>query len=123
VPDDSQNASRVQPPVDSPTADMKKAYRSSELPRAIWASKPSDESTIQAWRVTWIDPVTGRRDALIGRWSGKDVVQAGTRADGTPVRWMFTEITPESFHWSGEALQPDGKTWKLEGGFRARRTR
>jgi hypothetical protein len=79
------------------------------------------DPSIQAWRVTWINPVTGRRDELIGRWSGKDVVQVGTHADGTPIRWMFTEITPDSFHWSGEALQPDGKTWKLEGEFRAKR--
>jgi hypothetical protein len=32
---------------------------------------------------------------------------------------MYTEITPDSFHWLGEALEPDGKTWKLEGEFRA----
>jgi hypothetical protein len=81
------------------------------------------DPSIQAWRVTWIDPVTGRRDELIGRWGGKDVVQVGTHADGTPIRWMFTEIAPDSFRWTGEALQPDGKTWKLEGEFRARRIR
>jgi hypothetical protein len=34
---------------------------------------------------------------------------------------MFTEITPDSFRWTGEALNPDGKTWRLEGEFRARR--
>ena len=35
-----------------------------------------------------------------------------------------TMITPDSFHWRGEALQPDGTAWKLEGEFRAtRRTR
>ena len=78
-------------------------------------------ASIQAWRVTWVNPVTGARDELIGRWSGKDVVQVGTHSDGTPIRWMFTEITPDSFHWTGEALQADGKTWKLEGEFRARR--
>jgi hypothetical protein len=34
---------------------------------------------------------------------------------------MFTEITPDSFRWTGEVLEPDGKTWKLEGEFRAHR--
>lgn len=75
----------------------------------------------KAWRVTWINPVTGRRDELIGRWSGKDIVQIGTHADGTPIRWTFTEITRDSFRWLGEVLQPDGKTWKVEGEFLARR--
>ena len=75
----------------------------------------------QAWRVTWINPVNGGRDELIGRRMGAEVVQVGTHSDGTPIRWSFTEIAPESFRWIGEALQPDGRTWKLEGEFRARR--
>ena len=77
--------------------------------------------SIQAWNVTWLNPVTHSRDELIGRWNGKDVVQIGAHADGTPIRWLFTDITPNSFHWTGEALEPDGKTWKLEGEFRAKR--
>jgi hypothetical protein len=104
------------------------------MPPRTWRTTDQDESTmygttlrvwdplIQAWRVTWINPVTSR-DELIGRWHGKDVVQMGAHADGTPIRWSFTEITPESFHWIGEALQPDAKTWKIEGEFHARRIR
>ena len=57
------------------------------------------------------------------RGAKQHVVQIGVRADGTPTRWTFTEITPDSFHWLGESLAPDGKTWKLEGEFRARRIR
>ena len=68
------------------------------------------DASIQAWRVTWINPVTSRRDELVGRWCGKDVVQIGTHSDGTPIRWIFSEITHDSFHWIGEALLPDGKT-------------
>ncbi|HZD93860.1 MAG TPA: hypothetical protein VE133_06370 [Candidatus Sulfotelmatobacter sp.] len=79
------------------------------------------DPAIQAWRVTWINPVTSSRDELIGRRSGKDIVQVGTHADGTPIRWVFSEITPDSFRWTGEALEPDGQTWKLQGEFRARR--
>ncbi len=81
------------------------------------------DPSIQAWRVTWINPVSGIHNELIGRRVGKDVVQIGTRRDGTPIRWIFTDITPDSFRWLGEALEPDGKTWKLETEFRARRIR
>jgi hypothetical protein len=73
--------------------------------------------------VTWINPVTGCRDELIGRRSGQDIVQVGTHTDGTPIRWIFTEITPDSFRWTGEALESDGKTWRLEDEFRAKRMR
>jgi hypothetical protein len=79
------------------------------------------DPSIDAWRVTYINPVSGQRDELIGRRSGKDIVQIGTHADGTPIRWSFTNITGDSFHWLGEALEADGKSWKLEGEFRARR--
>jgi hypothetical protein len=72
------------------------------------------DSSIQAWRITWINPMTGHREEQIGRRSGKDVVQVGARTDGTPTRWTFTEITPDAFHWVGEALEPDGNIWKLE---------
>jgi hypothetical protein len=75
----------------------------------------------QAWRVTWINPVTGQRDELVGRWSGKDVVQIGRHSDGTPIRWTFTEIARDSFRWLGQSLEADGETWKLEGEFRAKR--
>ena len=81
------------------------------------------DSSLEAWRVTWINPVTGARDELVGRWSGKDIVQIGTHAGGTPIRWSFTEITPDSFRWTGEVLEPDGHTWRIEGEFRARRMR
>jgi hypothetical protein len=32
------------------------------------------DASIQAWRITWIDPGRGRRDQMIGRWSGRDIV-------------------------------------------------
>jgi hypothetical protein len=81
------------------------------------------DPSIQAWRITWINPAGDHREEQIGRKSGNDIVQMGARTDGTPTRWTYTEITPDSFHWLGESLGPDGKTWKLEGEFRARRMR
>lgn len=81
------------------------------------------DPSIQAWRVTWINPVTGLRDELIGRRAGRDIVQVGRHPDGTPIRWIFSEITPDSFRWTGGALDADGKTWKLEGEFRAKRVK
>ena len=79
------------------------------------------DSSIQAWRINWRNPVHNHWEDQIGRWSGKDVVQIGVRANGTPTRWSFTEITKDSFHWLGEVLDADGQTWKLEGEFFAKR--
>ncbi len=79
------------------------------------------DPSIEAWRATWINPVTGARDELIGRRVGQDIVQIGRHADGTPIRWCFTEITADTFRWTGEVLNQDGNTWTLEAEFRARR--
>ena len=104
------------------------------MPRRVERSATSDRTmnmfgttlrwwdpTIQAWRISWTNPVRGHREDQVGRRSGNDIVQIGTRADGTQTRWTFTEITADSFHWLGEALQSDGITWRLEGEFRANR--
>jgi hypothetical protein len=80
------------------------------------------DSSIQAWRISWSNPAGDHYEQQIGRWSGQDVVQIGTRFNGTPTRWRFTEITADSFHWLGEALEADGQTWKLEGEFLARKS-
>jgi hypothetical protein len=76
---------------------------------------------IGAWRVTWFNPVTGVRNDLIGRRQGDDIVQEGLAADGHKIRWSFKDITPTSFRWLGEYLESDGKTWRLQVEFRARR--
>jgi hypothetical protein len=81
------------------------------------------DTGIRAWRIRWINPVTGHEERQTGRRFGDEIVQIGARLDGTPTRWRFTEIMSDSFRWLGEALEPDGKTWNLEGEFRAHRVR
>jgi hypothetical protein len=94
------------------TAALGKANNMFGMTLRVW------DASIQGWRITWINPVSGHREEQIGRWSGADVMQIGCRFDGTPTRWSYTEITADSFHWLGEALQADGKTWRLEGEFK-----
>lgn len=79
------------------------------------------DATLHAWRITWLNPAGQHFEQQVGRRVGADIVQLGTRPDGTATRWRFTEIEPNSFHWLGESLRPDGNTWLLEGEFRARR--
>lgn len=81
------------------------------------------DPTIEAWRITWSNPAGNHYEQQIGRKIGDNIVQLGTRPDGTTTRWSFTEIAPNSFHWLGESLQSNGKSWLLEGEFRAQRIR
>jgi len=75
---------------------------------------------LRTWRVWWFNPHDGVRAELLGRREGDEIVQEGTFPDGTPIRWTFSEITPHSFRWHGERMEPD-KTWRLQVECRARR--
>jgi hypothetical protein len=79
------------------------------------------DPAIGAWRIAWSNPARNHHEQQIGRWSGKDIVQLGVRPAGVATRWMFTEITPRSFRWLGDALTADGATWFREGEFVATR--
>ena len=105
----------IMPRVSDRNANLAKTNNMYGTTLRIW------DASIQAWRVRWINPVTNHYEQQTGRRIGNDIVQVGARMDGTPTRWRFTEITPDSFHWIGESLNPDGATWKLEGEFRCKR--
>jgi hypothetical protein len=79
------------------------------------------DATQRAWRITWMNPAGQHFEQQLGRRVGAEVVQLGTRPDGTTTRWRFTEITPHSFHWLGESQRPGEDSWLLEGEFLARR--
>ncbi len=80
------------------------------------------DSATRSWRIEWTNPVRGHHEEQVGRWNGRDILQEGTRSDGTKTRWTFTEITDDAFHWRGEALRPNESTWALEAEFLAKRT-
>jgi hypothetical protein len=76
---------------------------------------------LDAWHILWSDPLRQLYRRQIGRARGKDIVQEGTDDAGTPVRWSFVDITPNSFRWLGERSPDGGTTWQLQAEFHARR--
>jgi len=71
------------------------------------------DSDIGAWRVTWINPVSHVENHLIGRKVGNEIIQEGRDEDGSLMRWCFRDITSNSFRWTGEISNDQGKTWHL----------
>ena len=71
--------------------------------------------------MTWINPVSGVTNTLLGRQRGDDIVQEGQDTDGSLIRWSFAEITPRSFRWRGKLSTDGGRTWRLAAEFRGRR--
>jgi hypothetical protein len=76
---------------------------------------------LDAWHILWSDPLHQFYTRQIGRARGKDIVQVGENDSGEAVRWSFTEITPDTFCWTGERSRDDGQTWQLQAKFLARR--
>lgn len=78
---------------------------------------------LDAWHILWSDPLKQYYTRQIGRARGKDIVQEGKLEDGTSIRWSFTEITSDSFHWLGERSHDGGASWHLQAEFFARRVK
>ena len=78
------------------------------------------DPALGAWRILWSDPAMNFFTQQIGRAQGADIVQTGSDPRGGSMRWTFSEIQPDSFHWTGERA-PDDRTWRREVDIHARR--
>jgi hypothetical protein len=76
---------------------------------------------LDAWHIFWIDPGGQVYTRQLGRAHGEDIVQEGSDSSGASIRWSFTRIKPDSFHWLGERSSDDGATWRLQVEVLARR--
>jgi hypothetical protein len=71
------------------------------------------DPAIDAWRSTWIEPVNARVRRFIGRPVDGRIVLLSDE-DEPRLRWQFSDITAESFHWTAEASSDQGATWQRE---------
>jgi hypothetical protein len=70
------------------------------------------DPSIEAWRVTWNGPVNGTVRTFTAGPVGDDVVLEGANAEGSPMRWIFSEITDRSFRWTSVVSDDGGETWR-----------
>jgi hypothetical protein len=76
---------------------------------------------IDAWHILWNNPLTQLYTRQVGRACGADIVQEGRHESGALMRWSFTKIKPESFHWLAEVSADGGASWRLQVEVLARR--
>lgn len=76
---------------------------------------------LDAWRVTWWNPVKHVETRLVGRRVGSQIVHTGADADGRLIRWLFVELRSDRFHWRGERSEDGGLTWTCQTEYFARR--
>ncbi len=72
------------------------------------------DTALKQWRVVFVNPKANYVVSAQGGREGDNIVLRGVDSDGLPLRWTFSEIKPDSFHWQGEKSRDGGKTWKVE---------
>jgi hypothetical protein len=77
------------------------------------------DAKAKSWRMIWIEPVRDAVADLKAERVGDEIVILGQTADGSPMRWTYSEIKPNSFHWRGEKFV--GNDWRAYEDLWARR--
>jgi hypothetical protein len=68
----------------------------------------------RAWEITWITPPGRAVRRLQAHPDGGDIVLEGRDPAGHLLRWTFTEITGDSFTWSGFRSDDEGASWRQD---------
>ena len=81
------------------------------------------DAKIDAWRSTWIGPVKGKVIPFVARQMNDEIVLEGKLDTESEVKWIFSEITKNSFRWrSMESTDGWGSEIKVQEMF-CRRTK
>lgn len=79
---------------------------------------------IDAWNIIWINPPNALIIRQLARKVGDEIVQlADLDPSGAVSRWVFRDITRDSFRWCNERSSSNGHEWKLVQEMQARRVR
>lgn len=77
---------------------------------------------IDVWHIVWINPPSGTIVQQIGRQVGNEIIQLGEiDSFGHQSRWIYRDITPNSFRWCNEKTIDHGNSWKLVQEMKAKR--
>jgi hypothetical protein len=80
------------------------------------------DPALDAWHILWMNPPNGVILRQLGRRSGNEIVQMSEPdANGELTRWVYRDITRDSFRWCSERSKDDGLHWQLVQEMRARR--
>jgi uncharacterized protein len=72
------------------------------------------DPSIDAWKISFQSPVNQVVRTLTGRPVGDEIWIEGPNLKGQPLRWIFSQITSQSFHWSNFVSEDGGQSWRLQ---------
>jgi uncharacterized protein len=94
------------------------------LPMDEWGSTfRCYDPSLDAWKITFHSPVNHVVRTMTARPMGDEIWIEGPNLKGQPLRWIFSQITSHSFHWSNFVSEDGGQMWRLQEELEAHRLR
>jgi hypothetical protein len=90
----------------------RRSLQSAKEPYEYGATVRFYDTSIAAWRSTWIGPVRNLVRPFIAREVNDEIVLEGSFGSGSLTRWVFSDILATSFQWRNIESEDNGKTWK-----------
>ncbi len=75
---------------------------------------------VEAWQSTWIGPMHGVVIRFTARQIDARIVLETVPGQEPRMRWSFSRISSDSFHWSNEIWE--NETWRLQQEFECERS-
>jgi hypothetical protein len=89
-------------------------------PRGYGTTIRAWDPELEAWRVTWVSGLGGGATSFIASALGGEIVME-SQGEEEVFRWIFSDITPDSFHWRALGSTDGGSTWVVAQEMDARR--
>ena len=71
------------------------------------------DGKIDAWRVVWIGPAHHNFQTFLAHEADGEIIIENHDPERGIIRWIFSAITPQSFHWRYVSSPDQGGTWTL----------
>jgi uncharacterized protein len=72
------------------------------------------DPSLDAWNISFHSPINHVVRNMIARPMGDEIWVEGPNLKGQPIRWVFSQITSHSFHWSNFVSEDGEQTWRLQ---------
>jgi len=80
------------------------------------------DPSLDSWQVVWVSPRHGEILTFHAAQVGDEIMLEGKDVGGTPMRWIFSNITQDSFQWRRVFSTDYGATWQLHKEMKVRRS-
>lgn len=93
-----------------------------DLPVGYGTTIRAFDADLGAWRATWVSALTGGTISFIASPIAGEIVME-SQGEREIRRWIFSDITSDSFRWRAVSTPDEGATWVIAQEMSARRRR